>query len=102
MLKQLLYLIPLSPSLGPPELTSQCSEFHLPMLAVLLALLHEVYVLRLGLHATVSDDVIQEATKNVLAHKSLRDEMSETSRAQIDGLGLRRIVHAIEGLMEGL
>jgi hypothetical protein len=32
----------------------------------------------------------------------LRAEMAATARAQIDGLGVRRIAHRIDGLLEGL
>lgn len=63
---------------------------------------HCAGVLRLGCAQTTSDAAIQEAVKNVLADHELRVEMSRTSRAQVDGLGLRRIVVAIESLMEGL
>lgn len=59
-------------------------------------------ILRLGLHVTVSDGQIQEAVRRVLASRELRQEMSVTARAQVDGLGARRVVHHIDGLLEGL
>lgn len=63
---------------------------------------HCAGVLRLGLHAVLSNDQIQEAVHRVLKDTGLRSEMSETSRAQVDGLGARRIVHRMNGLLEGL
>ncbi len=59
-------------------------------------------VLRLGLGATLGDDVIAEAVGRVLASAGLRTEMSETARAAVDGLGARRIVQRIESLLERL
>ena len=59
-------------------------------------------VLRLGLHAAISDDQIQETVHRMMRAPELRAEMAATARAAVDGLGARRIVHRIDGLMEGL
>ena len=59
-------------------------------------------ILRLGLHATLGDKAFVGAVERVLGSAQLRREMSETSRAAVDGLGARRIAHLIDGLAEGL
>jgi len=63
---------------------------------------HAAGVLPLGLHAALSDDQIRETVDRVLRSESLRREMSETSRAAVDGLGCRRIAMQVESLLEGL
>ena len=63
---------------------------------------HCAGIVRLGLAATLSDDQIEDSVRNVLRSRQLREEMSETSRGQIDGRGTRRIIHHIEALLEGL
>lgn len=63
---------------------------------------HCAGVLRLGLHAALSDEQIRETIERVMASTTLREEMSVTSRGQIDGLGARRIVRKVEDLLEGL
>lgn len=59
-------------------------------------------IVRLGLHATISDDQVRQSVARVLGNPRLRLEMSQTSRAQVDGLGSRRIAWHIESLLEGL
>lgn len=59
-------------------------------------------VLRLGLHATLSGAQITECVQRVAASPELRAEMAATARAQVDGLGARRIAHRIDGMLEGL
>lgn len=59
-------------------------------------------ILHLGLWATLSDVQIGEAVSRVLCDRDLRAEMSATSRAQVDGKGVDRIVWRLEGLMGGL
>lgn len=59
-------------------------------------------VLYLGLWAAVSDEALMRCVSRLLDRPQLRAEMVRTSRAAVDGRGLRRVVHAIEGILEGL
>lgn len=59
-------------------------------------------VLYLGLHTMLADAQIGETVLRILNDKALREEMGRTSRAQIDGKGIDRIMHAIDGLLKGL
>ena len=59
-------------------------------------------VLYLGLHSLLSDSDISGPALRALQDRSLREDLSRTSRAQIDGLGVDRIMHAIDGLLRGL
>ena len=54
----------------------------------------------LGLGSLVTDETIIDTVRLVSDNKGLRLELSE--RGQPDGLGLNRIIHAIEGLLGGL
>ena len=63
---------------------------------------HCAGVLRLGLHAALSDEQIRESVRRLLGDRGLRAEMAATAQAQIDGLGARRIAHRAEALLEGL
>ena len=53
----------------------------------------------LGLHTTVTDDVIVQAVRSTLASAVLREEKAHAAAEQIDGRGLDRLVHRIEGLL---
>ena len=59
-------------------------------------------VIYLGLHTLVSDQQLSETVSRILADRTLREDMSRTARAQIDGKGLDRIVRRIEDLAAGL
>jgi len=59
-------------------------------------------VVYMGLHTLVSTGRISETVSRVLEDRALREDMGRTSRAQVDGKGLARIVHRLEGLLEGL
>ncbi len=59
-------------------------------------------MLHLGLHATVTDEQILHAVRTLVGSKDLREECSATSLKVVDGKGVQRIVHAIDGLLEGL
>ena len=59
-------------------------------------------VIYLGLHTLVSDQQLRETVQRILADRTLREDMSRTARAQIDGRGLDRIVSRIEDLAAGL
>lgn len=59
-------------------------------------------VLYLGLWAAVSDEALVRTVSRLLERPKLRAEMAETARASIDGKGVERIVHQIEGLLRGL
>ena len=63
---------------------------------------HCAGVLRLGLHASLSNGHIRESVRRLLADHALRAEMAATARAEVDGLGARRIAHRCEALLEGL
>ena len=54
----------------------------------------------LGLGKLVSDKVIVDTVDTLSYNRGLRQELSERGRP--DGLGLDRIVHAVEGLLGGL
>ena len=56
----------------------------------------------LGLGRTLTHDQIVEPILMVLADSELRADLSETSRAAVDGLGVQRIVWRVEGLLSGL
>ncbi len=56
----------------------------------------------LGLGRLVTAEVLRHTVEQVADDKALRQELSDTARASIDGKGLQRIVHAIDGLLEGL
>lgn len=53
----------------------------------------------LGLAARVSDDQIIRAVHGVLGDTHLQEEMADMSRATVDGRGVQRIKHIIEGLL---
>ena len=59
-------------------------------------------VVYLGLHTLVSRDQLRETVQRILADRTLREDMSRTARAQIDGKGLARIVRRIEDMAAGL
>lgn len=59
-------------------------------------------VLYLGLHAALSDSTVAETVGRLLNGPNLRAEMAATASAQVDGLGVRRIVRRIDDLLEGL
>ena len=59
-------------------------------------------ILRLGLHNTIRDEQIVGTVESVMKDYARRCEMSETARAAVDGKGMARIVHRIEGLLCGL
>lgn len=58
--------------------------------------------LHLGLHAAVSDHAIQDAAQRLCSDPALRAEMAGTARAEVDGLGLDRVVWHLDGLLGGL
>lgn len=59
-------------------------------------------VLRLGLWATLAEDTIRSTVYKVLRDSHLREEMSKTARAAVDGRGAARIAHRIDGMLAGL
>lgn len=59
-------------------------------------------VVYLGLHTTVGDHQISETVARLLPDQALRQEMSATARAAVDGRGLERILSRVNGLLEGL
>jgi spore coat polysaccharide biosynthesis predicted glycosyltransferase SpsG len=56
----------------------------------------------LGLGRMVTAEQLRHTAEQLAGDVQLRRELSATARASIDGLGLARIVHAIDGLLEGL
>lgn len=54
----------------------------------------------LGMGRLVSDDVLAYHVEHVLTDHTLREDLSRMGRP--DGLGLRRVVHRIDGILEGL
>jgi spore coat polysaccharide biosynthesis predicted glycosyltransferase SpsG/CTP:molybdopterin cytidylyltransferase MocA len=59
-------------------------------------------VLHLGLWAAVSDEALLRTVSRVLDRPGLRSEMVGTASGAVDGLGLDRVVHQVEGLLRGL
>lgn len=58
--------------------------------------------LYLGLHALLTERQIHDTAMRVLGDRALREDMAATSHAQVDGKGLARIMHKIDGLLRGL
>jgi spore coat polysaccharide biosynthesis predicted glycosyltransferase SpsG len=56
----------------------------------------------LGLGRLVTPEKLRHTVEQVAADQALRQELSDTARGSIDGRGLERIVHAIDGLLKGL
>ena len=59
-------------------------------------------VLYLGLWAAVSDEALLRTVSRLLDRPALRQEMVSTASTAVDGRGVQRIVHAIEGLLQNL
>lgn len=59
-------------------------------------------VVYLGLHVALSDQTLIGTVQRLLDRPALRQEMVDTASGAIDGKGVERIVHAIEGLLKGL
>ncbi|KKK77217.1 hypothetical protein LCGC14_2855830, partial [marine sediment metagenome] len=57
--------------------------------------------LYLGVGSVVTDDQIVETVDRLLQDHVLRQELSDMSRASVDGKGLQRIAWAVEGLLRG-
>jgi CMP-N-acetylneuraminic acid synthetase len=53
----------------------------------------------LGLHTTVTDDLIRHAVLSTLGSQALRQEMADTAGRVIDGRGLERVVRRVEDLL---
>ncbi len=53
----------------------------------------------LGLHTAVTDDQIRHAVRSTLDDRELRVENAAAASKMIDGRGLDRLVHRIEGLL---
>ena len=58
--------------------------------------------LYLGIGSVVTDEQITETVTRLLADPDLRQDLSDTSRASVDGKGLQRIAWAAEGLLRGM
>lgn len=58
-------------------------------------------ILRLGLWAHVTDDLLRHTVRELLRSQQQRFEMSATARAAVDGLGGRRLANRIQSLWEG-
>lgn len=56
----------------------------------------------LGLHAGLGTESFNQAVGRVISSPELRDEMATTARAQVDGLGVERIVWLVNGALRGL
>jgi len=56
----------------------------------------------LGLGRLVTAEKLRHTVEQVAGDRALRQELSDTARRSIDGKGLARIVHAIDGLLEGI
>jgi CMP-N-acetylneuraminic acid synthetase len=59
-------------------------------------------VVYLGLHVQLSDQTLIDTVQRLLDRPLLRQEMVATAQAQVDGLGVERIVWQIEGMLRGL
>jgi spore coat polysaccharide biosynthesis predicted glycosyltransferase SpsG len=58
--------------------------------------------LYLGVGSVVTDDQIVQTVDRLLQDHGLRQELSDISRASVDGKGLQRIAWAVEGLLRGM
>ncbi len=58
--------------------------------------------LYLGVGSVVTDDQIVQTVDRLLQDHVLRQELSDMSRASVDGKGLQRISWAVEGLLRGM
>lgn len=59
-------------------------------------------VVYLGLHVAVPDQLVIDTVSRLLDRPALRQEMVSTASQSVDGLGVERIAHQIEGLLRGL
>jgi spore coat polysaccharide biosynthesis predicted glycosyltransferase SpsG len=58
--------------------------------------------LYLGVGSVVTDEQIVQTVVRLLQDHDLRQELSDISRASVDGKGLQRISWAVEGLLRGM
>lgn len=58
--------------------------------------------LYLGVGTVVTDEQVVETVDRLLGDHDLRQELSDISRASVDGKGLQRIAWAVEGLLRGM
>lgn len=56
----------------------------------------------LGLGRLVEPSVLRGTVERLLADVGLREDLSEQAKASIDGRGIERICHAVEGILRGL
>ena len=58
--------------------------------------------LYLGIGSVVTDEQIQSAVRGLLGDMELRQDLSDTGRKSVDGLGLQRIAWRVEGLLRNM